>query len=169
VSIHDRPIPAAGPVGLAISIAMWAVLIYLQQQLSVPTLQLSQGWRWGMSLLFAADGIGTLLWSMAILAAARREDRLATTGPYALVRHPMYGALLWSGTAVVAFAFQSWLVLPSVILLHIIWIRLVIPEESDLRQRFGEAYTQYAADTGQFLPRLKSLKKAAQGPDELDG
>ena len=122
-----------------------------------------------MSLLFLLDGLGTWIWSALALARARNDNKLADAGPYALVRHPMYGAILWSGTATVAFACQSWIVLLGVVPLHLLWIRLVRPEEQELCRRFGDAYGQYAKETGQFLPRLSSLKKAAQNTGDIDG
>ncbi|MFB0516868.1 MAG: isoprenylcysteine carboxylmethyltransferase family protein [Candidatus Neomarinimicrobiota bacterium] len=156
------------PIAVAVTIAIWALLLYLQRSLPLPVMRLSPGWRWGLSLLFLADGLGTLLWSAFTLAKANRGNKLADTGPYALVRHPMYGTVLWSGTAVVAFAFHSWLVLPGVVPLHLCWIWLVQHEEQELIRRFGAAYIQYAQETGQFLPRLTSLKKVAQGTDDLE-
>ena len=122
-----------------------------------------------MGLLFFADALGTFIWSAFTLVKARRENRLASSGPYTLVRHPMYGAVLWSGTAVIAFAFQSWIVLLGVVPIHLCWMWLVQEEEQELQRRFGDAYRRYAEETGQFLPRLASLKKAAQGPRNLDG
>ncbi|MBA7678072.1 hypothetical protein ES703_86343 [subsurface metagenome] len=103
------------------------------------------------------------------MVKASRENRLASSGPYALVRHPMYGAVLWSGTAAVAFFFQSWMVLLGAVPLHLSWVWLVQKEEAELKHRFGDAYRRYAEETGQFLPRLASLKKVAQGPRNLDG
>ena len=107
--------------------------------------------------------------SVRTLARARRDNKLADSGPYALVRHPMYGAVLWSGTAAIVFACQSWIVLLGVVPLHLLWIRLVRPEEQELYHRFGDAYGQYAKGTGQFLPRLASLMKATQEPRDPNG
>lgn len=161
---------AAGIFGSAATIAIWAVLLFSQRVLAIPSFHLARGWRMGMSLLFALDAGLTILWGAATLARARRQGKLAITGPYAMVRHPIYGALLWSGTAAVAFAFESWLVLTAVIPLHLLWIRLVQQEEEELQERFGEEYTRYATETGQFLPRLSSLKRAAgSGPSAPDG
>jgi protein-S-isoprenylcysteine O-methyltransferase Ste14 len=122
-----------------------------------------------MTVLFASDACLTIIWGAITLTRARKKGELATTGPYALIQHPMYGALLWSGTATVAFALESWLVLTAVVPLHPLWIRLVQPEEEELEKRFGETYRQYAKETGQFLPRLTGLRKAAsKDPSETD-
>lgn len=161
---------AAGATGTAATIVLWALLLFTQRGLVIPSFHLSPGWRAGLSLLFALDAGLTILWGAITLAKARREEKLATTGPYAMVRHPIYGAVLWSGTATVAFAFESWLVLLAVVPLHLLWIRLVQHEEEELQERFGEEYTRYALETGQFLPRFASFRKAAQsGPPDMDG
>lgn len=165
----ERRTPGVGTIGAAVTVAVWALFLYLQRSLPLPVMHLSPGWRWGLSLLFLLDGLGTLVWSVHTLARARRDNKLADTGPYALVRHPMYGAVLWSGTAAVAFACQSWIVLLGVVPLHLLWIRLVRPEEQELCRRFGDAYGQYAEGTGQFLPRLASLRKAVRDTGDFDG
>jgi protein-S-isoprenylcysteine O-methyltransferase Ste14 len=165
-SLSER---GAGPIGLGISILVWALCITLQRSLPLPQIQLSAGWRWSLTLLFLADGLGTLVWSGRTLGRSRRSNEIARTGPYALVRHPIYGAFLWSGTATVAFAFQSWLVLLAVVPLHLIWARLVQPEEEDLCHQFGSEYAHYAEFTGQFFPSIASLKKITEEPRDLDG
>ena len=156
-------------IGVVVSLGVWIMCIYLQRILPLPVMHLKAGWRWGVGLLFLADGLVTMLWSAAILSKAHRESQLATSGPYALVRHPIYGAILWDSTAAVAFLFQSWLVLIGVVPLHLAWIRLVRPEEQELFDRFGDAYMHYSAETGQFLPRLKSLIGITKSPEDPSG
>jgi protein-S-isoprenylcysteine O-methyltransferase Ste14 len=165
----ERRTPGVGTIGAAVTVAVWALFLYLQRSLPLPVMRLSPGWRWGLSLLFLLDGLGTLVWSVLTLARARRDNKLADSGPYALARHPMYGTVLWSGTAAVAFACQSWIVLLGVVPLHLLWIRLVRPEEQELYHRFGDAYGQYAEGTGQFLPRLSSLRNAVRDTGDPNG
>ncbi len=148
-----------GLLALALTLTIWAVFVYLQRALPLPPLRLSPGWHWALTALFALDAVGTVLWSFAVLAGALREDRLAHAGPYALVRHPMSSAVIYSGTAAVAFAFQAWVVLLAVLPVHVVWLRLARMEEAELRGRFSEEYRDYAAATGQFLPRLSSLTR----------
>jgi protein-S-isoprenylcysteine O-methyltransferase Ste14 len=163
-------VAAAGISGTAATLVVWVLLLFTQEALAIPSFHLAPGWRIGMTLLFALDSVLTIVWGAATIVPALRRGKLAVTGPYAMVRHPIYGAILWSGTAAVAFAFESWLVLAAVIPLHFVWIRTVQQEEADLQERFGEEYTRYAAETGQFLPRFASLKNAARSePPNTDG
>jgi protein-S-isoprenylcysteine O-methyltransferase Ste14 len=82
-----------------------------------------------------------------------QQARLATTGVYRYVRHPIYAALLLAGVGVVLVAGQLaragvWLALLALLWLKAGW------EERELRQRFTE-YADYAARTGRLLPRLR--------------
>ena len=149
-----------GPIGVIVTLAVWGLLVYIQDAIPLPRLQLSSGWKWSLTLVFLADSFSTLIWSLITLTSSRYDQQLVTTGPYAFIRHPMYAALFLSGTGAVAFAFESWLVLLGVVPLHLGWMGLVRYEEQALIRRWGDSYLTYAADTGQFFPHLTTLKKA---------
>jgi protein-S-isoprenylcysteine O-methyltransferase Ste14 len=77
--------------------------------------------------------------------------QLIIDGPYALVRHPMYVAVLWLGLcAVVLYASTAALLLWG--LLYWVLDRKAALEESYLRIHFA-AYEAYADKVGRFLPR----------------
>ena len=77
--------------------------------------------------------------------------QLIIDGPYALVRHPMYVAVLWLGLcAVVLYASTAALLLWG--LLYWVLDRKAALEESYLRIHFA-AYEAYAEKVGRFLPR----------------
>ena len=140
--------------------ALWVLLLYLQSWIALPEFDIAPGWRWFFSLLFGIDGLVAIIWAHWTLHHRRNDgEQLVATGPYALLRHPMYAAVLWNGTAVMAFALGRWLVLLAVVPLHLIWAWLVRLEEAQLIARYGTAYKTYSADTGQFFPRWESLKK----------
>lgn len=85
------------------------------------------------------------------LYAAERAGRLATHGPYAVVRHPQY-----LGFALVMMGFLlQWptlLTLAMYPLLVYRYTRLAQREEDELQARFGDAFTRYAATVPPFLP-----------------
>jgi protein-S-isoprenylcysteine O-methyltransferase Ste14 len=77
--------------------------------------------------------------------------QLIIDGPYALVRHPMYVAVLWLGLcAVVLYASSAALLLWG--LLYLVLDRKAALEESYLRIHFSD-YEPYADKVWRFLPR----------------
>lgn len=97
---------------------------------------------------------GFLLLSAAwkVLHQAQREQKLASTGPYARVRHPQYLAF----TAVMLGFLLQWPTLPTLLMFPVLVIsyrKLAQREEVDASEAFGQAYTRYAAATPAFLPR----------------
>jgi protein-S-isoprenylcysteine O-methyltransferase Ste14 len=122
----------------------------------------------GTPLLVRWSGAGLCVLSVAIIwssfAALGHNYRggvglwgdheLVTKGPYARVRHPIYGAfmLLMLGAGAMS---TSWLVGTSGLLLtlSIPAFRLRI-EERELKERFGSKYLEYERSTPRFLPRV---------------
>ena len=104
-------------------------------------------------------GIGAGFWLIAVswrhLHAAAQADRLATTGPYAWVRHPQYDGFL---LVMIGFLLQ-WPTIPTLVMFPVlvfICARLAHTEEREVAQRFGAAWDDYAACTPAFVPRLRS-------------
>ena len=88
-----------------------------------------------------------------ILYQAQASGTLATTGPYARVRHPQYAGFI---LIMLGFLLQ-WPTLVTLVMfpiLVVMYVRLARREERDAVVTFGEAYTRYAAITPGFIPRL---------------
>lgn len=107
-------------------------------------------------LSFALIGGGFLLLASAwkVLHAAQQGHILATTGPYARVRHPQYVAfaLIMLGFLV---QWPTLLTLAMFPVLVFMYVRLARHEEHEVAAEFGEAYARYAACTPAFIPRLR--------------
>ncbi len=106
--------------------------------------------------------IGLGFWLLAsawgVLFEAQRQHRLATTGPYARVRHPQYGGFVLIMTG---FLLQ-WPTLVTLVMFPILvfmYVRLAQREEKDARAEFGDVYTRYELNTPAFFPRF-GVKKA---------
>lgn len=82
----------------------------------------------------------------------REDHNLVTTGPYRLVRHPMYaGFLLWAWSQGVALS--NWLVLVAGVgTFSLMYLSRVRHEEALLREAFGAEYDAYVARTGRLFP-----------------
>ena len=118
-----------------------------------------------VSNIFIVLGFALLANAWRVLYEAQRTKTLATTGPYAMIRHPQY-----VGFVVIMFAFLiQWPTIPTLVMFPIlIWIyaSLARREEADVTNQFGEAYRQYAAMTPSFIPKLgtRSARGASGSP-----
>jgi protein-S-isoprenylcysteine O-methyltransferase Ste14 len=104
-----------------------------------------------LALPLAVVGEAIRVWASGHI---EKTERLATGGPYAHARHPLYlGSVLLALGVAVASA-SVWVVL-AVATYFLAFFPAVIREESDfLARRFPEEYTTWAADVPSFWPRL---------------
>jgi protein-S-isoprenylcysteine O-methyltransferase Ste14 len=109
-------------------------------------------------LSFAFIGTGFVLISAAwrVLYEAQRTGRLATTGPYAYVRHPQYAGFI---LVMFGFLFQWPTLLTLAMFPVLVWMyaRLAKAEEREALQAFGKEYESYGLRVPGFVPRLQSL------------
>jgi protein-S-isoprenylcysteine O-methyltransferase Ste14 len=104
-----------------------------------------------VSYVFIGGGFWIIAKGWRVLWDAARRHTLATTGPYAWVRHPQYAGFL---AIMVGFLVQ-WPTLPTLVMfpaLVVIYRRLAISEERTVRATFGPAWDAYAATTPRFVP-----------------
>jgi protein-S-isoprenylcysteine O-methyltransferase Ste14 len=100
------------------------------------------------------SAVKTLGKEWSITARMVQDHKLATKGPYAHVRHPIYtgmlGMLIATGLAV-----SHGIVLVAAIVVFAIgtWIRVRIEEEL-LRQTFGTQFEEYARRVPAVIPGL---------------
>ena len=106
---------------------------------------------WGFFLLSSA-------WN--VLYHAQRRHALATAGPYARIRHPQYVAFV-----LIMFGFLlQWPTLLTLLMfpvLLLMYARLAVAEEAEMRAQFGDAFDSYARRTPRFIPRFSRLPRAA--------
>jgi protein-S-isoprenylcysteine O-methyltransferase Ste14 len=98
-------------------------------------------------------GFGFYLLSVAwkVLYDAQRRNSLAVTGPYARIRHPQYVAFV---LVLLGFLLQ-WPTLLTLLMFPVLLLmygRLAITEEAQMRKQFGTEFEAYAARTPRFLP-----------------
>jgi protein-S-isoprenylcysteine O-methyltransferase Ste14 len=80
------------------------------------------------------------------------EPELVTSGPYRLVRHPIYsGILVASIDTAVAL---SWLWLPVVVLVGIYFVYSATVEERFLSEQFPDDYPPYKRSTKMLVPSV---------------
>ena len=115
------------------------------------------------SYLFIGGGMWAIVAAWRVLWASARTRVLATTGPYAWVRHPQYAGFL---AVMVGFLLQ-WPTLPTLVMfpiLVVVYRRLAVSEERSVRAEFRAAWDAYAAVTPRFLPRRGHQPPRPVGP-----
>ncbi|MEY2470188.1 MAG: hypothetical protein QOF21_2886 [Actinomycetota bacterium] len=122
---HSTPL---GVVGAALAVAGIAMTMYAQ-------VAMGESWRIGID--------------------PDEHTALVTTGPYRVVRNPIY-------TAMFAFAIGIALVVPNVVaivgaIVQVLAIEFIVRrvEEPYLRQHHGEVFETWSKRTGRFVPRLQ--------------
>lgn len=126
-----------------------------------------------LGVLVVAAGEAVRLWAVHHIGAISRtrSDRLGPlidTGPFALVRNPLYlgNILLWLGFALSARLF--WLAPAIVILLAFEYHAIVRWEETLLAVRLGDAYLDYTMRVPRWIPRPGvAPSRALNGADPL--
>ncbi|MCK9530638.1 MAG: isoprenylcysteine carboxylmethyltransferase family protein [Gammaproteobacteria bacterium] len=112
-----------------------------------------------LSFAFIGGGFWLLSAAWPVLYKAQQEKRLATTGPYARVRHPQYlGFIL----IMIGFLLQwpTLLTLAMFPVLTYMYVRLARTEEAAVRKEFGDEYRRYAEVTPAFIPRRQTQRFA---------
>ncbi|WP_233559910.1 methyltransferase family protein [Oleomonas cavernae] len=113
-----------------------------------------------VSNILIFGGFWLLAKSWHVLFKAQHDRRLATSGPYAHVRHPQYVAFVIIMTG---FLFQ-WPTLVTLFMFPILvwfYIRLAKREEAAAQAQFGTAWESYARATPAFIPRSQGHARAA--------
>src|SRR5262245_44650694 len=88
----------------------------------------------------------------------KKNSVLATTGPYAWTRNPLYFGtfFLIAGFAVMCANVYAALLLTTAFLL--IYPRVILKEEAELEQIFGNEFRAYAARVPRFFPKPRAFR-----------
>lgn len=140
----------------------------------------SHATRW----MLLAGGLGLYLAGMGLAVAGRLalgssyrpsstlgarlapNHRLVTSGPFAIVRHPMYLGLALAALGALA-VYRTWSTVLFVLQVPVLVVR-AHREEELLARTFGAAWERYAALVPAWLPRCPGLAAAPSSPVAMD-
>lgn len=107
-----------------------------------------------ISDILVLGGLILLAASWKVLYKAQRNYEIASSGPYAKIRHPQYAAFI---VIMVGFLVQ-WPTLPTLLMFPLLvwlYIRLARREEKEALAMFGDQYARYAENTPRFIPQFR--------------
>jgi len=155
---QKRPsITVAGPTRAGLLLECFA--IFLALWFRDPTIA---PWRIGVAAIFGALAV-VLFWTSVthlgkqfrIHAGLYDDHELVQTGPYAIVRHPIYCSLLCMLLCTI-FSVTRWEWALPAIAIYIAGTEIRIhSEEKLLRSRFGEAFDRYRRHVPAYIPFVR--------------
>jgi protein-S-isoprenylcysteine O-methyltransferase Ste14 len=98
----------------------------------------------------------------------RKNEALATSGPYAYTRNPLYLGSLLLGVGFAVAARSWWVGIALVIMFFAIYVPVIRDEEAFLRQKFPE-FEEYARRVPRMLPRMFPRIAPQSGTEETTG
>jgi protein-S-isoprenylcysteine O-methyltransferase Ste14 len=117
-------------------------------------------WPFWLGAAFTIAGLLFAVWAREHLGSnwsrsvtIKQDHVLITTGPYALIRHPIYTGILtgFLGTAIAISQVRG---IVAFILVFLVFRSKLRLEEEWMRSQFGETYSTYAHHTAALLPYL---------------
>src|SRR5271169_1094994 len=91
----------------------------------------------------------------------RKNEALATSGPYAYTRNPLYLGSLLIGVGFAVAARSWWVGVVLVVMFFAIYLPVIRGEEVFLRQKFPE-FEEYARQVPRMFPRIIPLSGAEE-------
>jgi protein-S-isoprenylcysteine O-methyltransferase Ste14 len=114
-------------------------------------------WRTGIGLVLFALGLGFAIWARMHIGrnwgtpmTQKDEPELVTSGPYNLVRHPIYSGILAAGVGTAVAL--SWVWLTAVALAGVYFLYSAMVEERYMTGQFPDSYPAYKRSTKMLVP-----------------
>jgi protein-S-isoprenylcysteine O-methyltransferase Ste14 len=114
-------------------------------------------WRAALGLALLALGLGFAIWARVNIGrnwgtpmTQKNEPELVTSGPYRLVRHPIYSGMLVAGVGTALALSLFWLT--AVALAGIYFVYSATVEERYLTKTFPDVYPAYKTSTKMLVP-----------------
>lgn len=134
-----KPLPLTNSSSVQIAMLIMGALLYFPGMLFLLWVRLMLGKNY-----FVSTGFGAQLF---------KGHQLVTSGPYAIVRHPMYVGLILAGLGSLLI-YATWTTVYFACFAPLIFVR-ACREETALSAEFGEQWKEYSKKVPMFLPRLR--------------
>ena len=119
----------------------------------------TSAWRTVLGLVLFALGLGFAIWARVHIGrnwgtpmTRKLEPELVTSGPYRLVRHPIYSGILVAGVGTAVALGWQWLIVVAVAGIYFVYSATV--EERYMAEQFPDTYPTYKHATKMLLPLI---------------
>ena len=91
---------------------------------------------------------------------SKNGGALVESGPYSLVRNPMYLGIILIGLGLVMMLFKWWAICVFLVVFTAIYIRLIFQEERKLAKLFGAIFEAYRKKVPTIIPSFSTALKS---------
>jgi protein-S-isoprenylcysteine O-methyltransferase Ste14 len=143
-----------GPVAAIAELLGWLAPLWQPSRLAVLAGVLVTGT--GIAATYAAQTAMGSAWRIGV----RQDERttLVTDGAFALVRNPIFSAMLWTAIGLVMLLPDALALASLVCVLLAVELQVRLVEEPYLLRVHGSRYRDYARRVGRFVPGLGRLR-----------
>ena len=114
-------------------------------------------WRVGIGLVLFAGGLSFAVWARVHIGrnwgtpmSQKDDPELVTSGPYRLVRHPIYSGILTAGVGTAVALSWAWLIAVALGSVYLVYSATV--EERNMTEQFPVAYPAYQRSSKMLIP-----------------
>lgn len=154
---NHLPLFGVGPLLIIPILIITIIFIILSFYKIIPIYHLNSNIITVIGLILIILGIA--FWLLANLKSKIddeiKSNRLATTGIYGIVRHPIYAAFLYVVTGAILITDNLYLFVLPIIYWIVLTIGMIKTEEKWLTDKFGESYDEYSRKVSRFVPFLR--------------
>lgn len=120
---------------------------------------------WPLGIGIILIGVLVRLWATKHIGRRmpwmkKKGKKLVKTGPYAIVRNPLYIGNIIVALGLSVLSELAWFIPLLFLYLFIIYHLVVLYEEKKLLERWGDDYRAYLNEVPRWIPKLKNLYEA---------
>ncbi len=119
---------------------------------------------WPLGIGIILIGVLVRLWATKHIGRRtpwmkKKGKKLVKTGPYAIVRNPLYIANIIIAVGLSVLSELAWFIPFVFLYFFILYHFVVLYEEKKLSERWGDEYRAYVNEVPRWIPKLKNFHK----------
>jgi len=114
-----------------------------------------------VGVVISSAGLAMRAWASGYL---RKNEKLATSGPYSYTRNPLYLGTLALGAGAAICTGNIWLVVLFAALYSVVYLPVMAAEVDTMRTKFPAEYGDYSRHVPLLLPRFWAAYRPTQNP-----
>jgi protein-S-isoprenylcysteine O-methyltransferase Ste14 len=117
---------------------------------------------WPLGIAIILVGVSIRVWATRHIGRRmpwikKKGKKLVNTGPYAMVRNPLYIANIMVAIGLSVLSELMWFIPIVFLYLFIIYHLVALYEEKKLSERWGDEYRAYLNEVPRWVPKLRNL------------